>query len=72
MKMSQQLQEAEPRKQQEAFSENIIMLLGSPMNHICIQINENTEYGLLTKFDINILQDRTEGKRAKILMYFNV
>lgn len=70
--MFQQLQETEPRKPQEAFSENIIMFLGSPMNDIGIQINKNTEYELFTKFDINIMQDRTEGKRAKILMYFNV
>lgn len=42
------------------------------MNDICVQNNENTEYQLLQIFDINILQDKIEARRAKILMCFNV
>lgn len=42
------------------------------MNDICVQNNENTDYQLLQIFDTNILQDKIEGRRAKILMCFNV
>lgn len=42
------------------------------MNDVCIQSNENTAHQVLQNFDINILQDKIEGRRARILMYFNV